>query len=78
MKDGEELLVRETDEELAAAIVSVIEQPQMAARLARQGRARLERQYTWDANLARLDGWLEQLASLPRRSEDPQYREVDR
>jgi len=78
LKDGEELLVRETDEELAAAIVSVIEQPQMAARLARHGRARLERRYTWDANLACLDGWLQQVASLPRRSDDPQYREVDR
>jgi glycosyltransferase involved in cell wall biosynthesis len=76
LKDGEELLVRDTDEELAGAIVSLIEQPQMAARLARQGRARLERQYTWDANLVRLDGWLQQLASLPRRSDDPRYREV--
>ena len=69
LKDGDELFVRETDDELAAAVVTLIKQPEVAARLARQGRDVVERQYTWDNNLPRLDAWLELLASLPRRSE---------
>ncbi len=69
LKDGEELFVRETDEELAAAVVTLIKQPEVAARLARQGREVVERQYTWDTNLPHLGAWLELLASLPRRSE---------
>jgi glycosyltransferase involved in cell wall biosynthesis len=72
LKDGEELFVRETDEELAAAIVTLIKQPEVAARLARRGREVVERQYTWDSNLPRLDAWLELLASLPRRYEESQ------
>jgi glycosyltransferase involved in cell wall biosynthesis len=69
LKDGEELLVRETDEELAAAVVTLIKQPEVAARLARQGREVVERQYSWGANLPRLDAWLDLLLSLPRRRE---------
>jgi glycosyltransferase involved in cell wall biosynthesis len=67
LKDGEELLVGETNEELAAAVVTIIKQPEMAARLARRGREVVERQYSWDANLPRLDAWLDLLLSLPRR-----------
>jgi glycosyltransferase involved in cell wall biosynthesis len=70
LKDGEQLLVRESDEEIAAAIVTLIEQPQIAARLAHQGRELLERHYTWDANLVRLEDWLRLLRSSPRRSGD--------
>jgi glycosyltransferase involved in cell wall biosynthesis len=70
VKDGEQLVVRESDEDLAAAIVTLIGQPEMATQLARHGRELVERQYTWDANLPRLDDWLQRLGSLPRRSHD--------
>jgi glycosyltransferase involved in cell wall biosynthesis len=68
LKEGEELLVRETDEEIAAAVVTLITQPDVAAKLARQGRAVVERHYSWDSNLPRLDAWLDLLASWPKRS----------
>ena len=70
LKDGEELMVRESDQEIAAAVVDLIERPEVAARLARKGRETVEGKYTWDTNLPRLDAWLEQLASLPRRAEE--------
>lgn len=69
LKDGEELLVRETDEDLAAGVVTLIKQSEVAARLARQGREVVEHQYAWDANLPRLDAWLDLLLSLPLRRE---------
>ena len=67
LRDGEHLLVRDSDEELSGAIVDLIERPQLAERLARQGRDQVERLYTWDANLPRLDDWLRLLDTLPRR-----------
>jgi glycosyltransferase involved in cell wall biosynthesis len=70
LEDGEHLLVRDSNEDLATAIVTLIAQPQMATRLARRGRSLVERRYTWDANLVRLDDWLGLLASVPRRVDD--------
>jgi len=70
LKDGDELLVRKSDQELASALVTLIKQPDLAARLARRGREAIERQYAWDTNLPNLDAWLERLAFLPRRSEE--------
>lgn len=71
LRDDQELLVRETNEELAAAIVTLIDQPSMAAQMARQGREAIERHYTWDGNLPHLDDWLRLIASLPRRAAVP-------
>ena len=63
------MLVRETDEDLAAGVVTLIKQSEVAARLARQGREVVEHQYAWGANLPRLDAWLDLLLSLPLRRE---------
>src|SRR5205823_1897401 len=41
------LLLGESDEELAAAILRVLDNPELSARLAAQGRARVESRYTW-------------------------------
>jgi len=68
LEDGRDILLGNSDEELAAALLRVIEDAALAATLARQGRERIERCYAWDANLARLDPWLEYLAALPKRS----------
>jgi len=68
LEDGRDILLGNSDEELAAALLRVIEDAALAATLARQGRERIERCYAWDANLARLDPWLEHLAALPKRS----------
>jgi glycosyltransferase involved in cell wall biosynthesis len=66
--DGEHLLVADSDEELAGAILRLLADPALAARLAGHGRAFVERRHTWDVALAGLPGWLDTLASLPRRN----------
>ena len=67
LASGESLLVGETDEELADAILKVIEDDELSRRLAAQGRAAVEHRYSWDVNLPRLDAFLDELARLPRR-----------
>jgi glycosyltransferase involved in cell wall biosynthesis len=61
------VLVGQSDAELAAAIVRLLDDPDLAVNLARQGRELVERHYTWDVNLARLDDWLDEIIALPRR-----------
>jgi glycosyltransferase involved in cell wall biosynthesis len=63
----EHLLVRETDADLARAMLDVIDDRALADRLARAGRARVAARYAWDANLAPLAGWLEALRRAPAR-----------
>ena len=69
LENGQHVLLGQSDAELAAAIMWLIEAPELAAGLARRGRALVERQYAWDVNLVCLDDWLAMLASLPRRNE---------
>ena len=66
---GDHLLIGESDEELAAALIRLLDDREGAARLAQAGRRQVERLYSWDQNLAALDGWLAMLAGLPRRRE---------
>ena len=67
LESGRHLLVEETDEGLAGAILRVLDDPALARRLAEEGRREVEARHSWDANLPRLGGWLEQLRSMPRR-----------
>jgi glycosyltransferase involved in cell wall biosynthesis len=69
LRPGEHLLVGESDEEIAAAILRLLDDPALASSLARAGRAQVEKRYAWEANLPRLDDWLPALARLPRRGE---------
>lgn len=64
---GQDLLVATSDEEIAGAVVRLLDDPVLAAGLARQGRATVDAQYAWSAILPRLDDWLMTLARLPRR-----------
>ena len=68
LESGRHLLVEETDEGLAGAILRVMDDPALARRLAEEGRREVEARHSWDANLPRLGGWLEQLRSMPRRA----------
>ena len=67
LADERHLLVAESDEGLAAALRRLIDDPQLARRLAAEGRRLIETRYAWDANLPRLDAWLDQMAALPKR-----------
>jgi glycosyltransferase involved in cell wall biosynthesis len=67
LADEQHLLVAESDEGLATALRRLIDDPPLARRLAAEGRRMVETRYAWDANLPRLDGWLDQMAALPKR-----------
>jgi len=65
LRDGEQILVRQTDLEIATAMVQLLDDPAMAQQMARRGRALVETRYAWDAFLPRLDDWLDYLAQAP-------------
>jgi glycosyltransferase involved in cell wall biosynthesis len=64
---GQHLLVAESDADIASALARLLDDRGLSTRLAGQGRARIEARYAWEANLPRLDGWLDALAALPPR-----------
>jgi hypothetical protein len=53
-RDGTELLVADTPEELAAACVRVLNDRALAASLAAAGHALWESRYRWEASRARI------------------------
>ena len=52
--DGENILLADTAEEFAAATLRLLSEPDLAARLARNGRSLMETKYGWDAIGAQL------------------------
>jgi glycosyltransferase involved in cell wall biosynthesis len=67
LRDGEHVVVAETDEAIAAAVDALLADPRRAAAMAGRARAEVEARHSWDAVLPRLDPWLDALRSLPRR-----------
>ncbi|RPH92438.1 MAG: glycosyltransferase, partial [Lysobacterales bacterium] len=65
LRDGEHMLVRQTDLEIADALVKLLDEPDMAQQMARRGRAAVETRYAWDVFLPKLDHWLNHLAEAP-------------
>lgn len=48
MESGKHLIVADTPEELAEAVLSLFNDPQGALRLSREARALVETHYNWD------------------------------
>jgi glycosyltransferase involved in cell wall biosynthesis len=67
VEPGTHLRAATSDREIADAVLGLLAQPAVAAGLAAAGRARVVERYAWDAVLPPLAGWLEALASRPRR-----------
>jgi glycosyltransferase involved in cell wall biosynthesis len=65
---GRHLLIGENDAQLAGAVERILDDPGLASRLAEQGRSFVEGRHTWDVALSRLEGWLANLAALPKRN----------
>jgi glycosyltransferase involved in cell wall biosynthesis len=65
---GRDLLVADTDSEIASLVKRVISDRLLAVQLAHSGRRVVEDRYSWDVNLPRLDEWLDRLRSLPKRT----------
>jgi glycosyltransferase involved in cell wall biosynthesis len=58
------------DNELAAAIVELLQSPQSAAALARAGQEQVQRHHASTMQLAGFRDWLDRLARMPRRCHD--------
>jgi len=65
LEDGRHVLLADGNDELAAAIVKLFEQPQLAAELAHNGRDAIECHYAWQRVLSPLEGWLKNLTKRP-------------
>ncbi|MBI4497829.1 MAG: glycosyltransferase [Chloroflexi bacterium] len=68
---GEHLLLAERPEEFAQAVVRVLADPALAARLGRSGRALVAERYTWEAAASLVEDVYEELrcAGRPQRSD---------
>ncbi len=63
VRDGENVLVAEGPEELAAACLRVLADPELAARLGREGRRTALTQFSWDRASERLEALLAEVAA---------------
>lgn len=75
VKDGEHLLIADDPQALADATLRALADPSLAAALARQGRALVEREYGWAAITAQLEEFYAQILAGrlagPGRNETP-------
>jgi glycosyltransferase involved in cell wall biosynthesis len=74
LADGEELLLADTPESFAAAVVRLMRQPELRQHLARRARETAVRRFSWDAVGETLNGIYESIAPAARRTEIPQKR----
>jgi glycosyltransferase involved in cell wall biosynthesis len=71
LQDGGHVVVAETDEAIASAVLGLVEDPGRAQALAVRARREVEARHSWDAVLPRLAPWLAALRALPRRTVGP-------
>jgi len=64
---SEHIILAESDAEIAAAICEVLRDPERSSARSRQARRLIEEKYSWDVVLSKLEPWLDQIASLPRK-----------
>jgi glycosyltransferase involved in cell wall biosynthesis len=67
LEDGKHLLLGDDDKELAAALMRLLEQPELVKEITGQGNDWVKQRYAWDAILPRMDGWLDALRAMPLR-----------
>jgi glycosyltransferase involved in cell wall biosynthesis len=68
LKPDEHVLVGESDEDLARAIMSIVSDPESYVDVAIRAAKHVRKHYSWDANLDKLDSWLDSIKRLPKRS----------
>jgi polysaccharide biosynthesis protein PslH len=66
-REGEGILVANDPAGFAATVVGLLRDPTWARQLGRQGRSFVERECSWEANLALLEGLVTEAAEAPRR-----------
>ena len=68
LKPDVHALVADSDEDLAKAILRLILDHDSVSSLTESGRALIEREYSWDANLEGIEQWLKLVTHLPKNS----------
>ena len=66
VKDGEHLLIADSEQALANAVLRVLDDAALADRLATAGRELVDRQYRWDRVVRDLEAFYEALLGRPR------------
>lgn len=64
--EGQNILIRDTPEEFAAAVVGLLRDPAQAARLGEAGRRTIESHYTWAAKTSELEALMQQIVDQRR------------
>lgn len=64
--EGQNILIRDTPEEFAAAVVDLLRDPSRAARLGEAGRHTIESHYTWAAKARELETLMQQIVERHR------------
>ncbi len=67
LEDGKHLLLGDDDKELAAALMRLLEKPELIKEITRQGNEWVKQRYAWDVILPRMDSWLDALRAMPLR-----------
>ncbi|MGA8033892.1 MAG: glycosyltransferase family 4 protein, partial [Casimicrobiaceae bacterium] len=65
-EEGRNILIRDTPEEFAAAVVDLLRDPARAARLGEAGRRTIEAHYTWAAKTGELETLMQQIVDQRR------------
>jgi glycosyltransferase involved in cell wall biosynthesis len=65
---GENVLVGDTPRQIADALIRVMEDASLRAKLSAQGRALIEERYSWEVVGARLNALLDDIVAAPRRT----------
>jgi glycosyltransferase involved in cell wall biosynthesis len=67
LRDGEHVVVAETDDALAAGVSGLLGDPERGAAMARRARQEVEARHSWDVLLPALEPWLAALRARPPR-----------
>lgn len=67
LEDGKHLLLGDDDEELAEALMRLLEQPDLVKEITGHGNDWVKQRYAWDVILPRMDGWLDAMRAMPFR-----------
>lgn len=61
-----DVLVGDSDEEIAKSVLDLIFNPQLAETLSANGRKLVENEYSWNVSLAGMASWLDRIRALPK------------
>jgi glycosyltransferase involved in cell wall biosynthesis len=66
LQPGTHFLVADSDAELADACIQILKQPGKVQDMASRARQQIERCYSWERNLEKLDVWLKKIGQMPK------------